>query len=170
MTRLIKAGFGKVSSVVTLRSRGSWPVRLGPPDLRVRTATAADVDSILAVDHAAFEPLWWYGRDILKRALDLAYSFKVAYMRDECVGYQLSTLQNNRGHIVRLAVHPRWQRQGIGGRLLNEAMRDLDEAQAEVVTVNTQEDNTASLQLYYRSSFDRVGKPWTVWFRSLEQL
>jgi hypothetical protein len=48
-------------------------------------------------------------------------------------------------------------------------MRDLDEAQAEVVTVNTQEDNTASLQLY-RSSFDRVGKPWTVWFRSLEQL
>jgi ribosomal protein S18 acetylase RimI-like enzyme len=87
----------------------------------------------------------------------------------DCVGYQFSTLRHGRGHIVRLATHPHWQRQGIGGRLLDETLLALERAGAEQRTVNTQENNLASLQLYRRFNFDRVGKPWSVWFKSLEK-
>jgi ribosomal-protein-alanine N-acetyltransferase len=164
---LEQIGFRQVNRVITLCCRGIWPMHHGPPGLQVRTATIADIDDILAVDHAAFAPMWWYSREILRRALNLALCFNVSYLDDDCVGYQFSTLRNGRGHIVRLATHPRWQSQGVGGRLVSEALTALDQAGAERITVNTQEDNLASLQLYRHFNFDRVGKPCTVWFRSL---
>jgi len=167
VSRLEQAGFREVNQVVTLRCRGSWPACQGPHELQVRSVTLSDIDAVLAVDHAAFAPMWWYGREILLRALNMDCVFDAAYLKGQCVGYQLSTLRNGRGHIVRLAVHPHWQAQGIGGRLLSEAMRTLDAAKSESVTVNTQADNLASLQLYRRFSFQPVGTQWAVWFRSL---
>jgi ribosomal-protein-alanine N-acetyltransferase len=166
-SQLKSTGFQRVNQVVTLRHRGTWPMHFGPPDLKVRVATPADMNAVLAVDHAAFEPMWWYGREVLHRALNVALCFSVAYLDGECVGYQFSTLRDGRGHIVRLATHPHRQRRGIGGRLLSEAMLALGQAGAEPITVNTQQDNLASLQLYRRFSFDRAGKLWAVWFRSL---
>jgi GNAT superfamily N-acetyltransferase len=168
LSRLRQADFQQVNRVITLCNRGKWKIREGPSDLKVRLATRADSDDVLAVDRAAFAPMWWYSRAVFARALSLAYCFDVAYMDDACVGYQLSTFRGGRGHIVRLAVHPLWQHRGIGGRLLSEALQSLDEAGAHSITVNTQEDNRASLQLYDRFNFRRVGKPWEVWFRSLE--
>ncbi len=169
LSRLRKANFRKVNRVVTLRRRGQWSMQQGPPRLEVRAAKAADIDAVLDLDHAAFTPMWWYSRQVFGRALNLGYSFDAAYLEGECVGYQLSTLRSGRGHIVRLATHPHWQRQGIGGRLLSGAMRALDDTGAQSVTVNTQEDNLASLQLYRRFSFEPIGMPWAVWFRSLVQ-
>lgn len=168
VSRLHQTGFREVNQVVTLRHQGQWRTSHGPPDLQLRTATATDIDAILAIDHAAFTPMWWYSREIFRRALNLAYSFDLAYLKGECVGYQLCTLRNGRGHIVRLATHPHWHRRGIAGRLLSKAMKALDEGGADLVTVNTQEDNEASLRLYSGFSFRRIGKPWAVWLRSLE--
>jgi GNAT superfamily N-acetyltransferase len=168
-SKLRQADFKRVNRVVTLRHIGSWRMHEGPSGLQVREVTPADIDLILAADHAAFSPMWWYSHKILSRAVSLASSFDIALLDDECVGYQLCTLRNARGHIVRLAVHPNWQRLGIGARLLSEAIRSLHEAGAQRVTVNTQEDNYASLELYRRFAFEPVGKPWGVWYRSLEQ-
>jgi ribosomal-protein-alanine N-acetyltransferase len=169
LPKLKQTGFQQVNQVVTLRHRGQWPTQSGPSSLQVRAARAADIDAILTVDHAAFEPMWWYDREVLLRAMNLASYFDVAYLGAECVGYQLSTLRNGRGHIVRLAAHPRWQRRGIGGQLLSGVLRTLENAGAHTVTVNTQKDNLASHQLYRRFSFEPAGTPWPVWFRPLVQ-
>jgi len=168
-SELRQADFQKVNQVVTLRWRGPRRADNGPPGLRVRAAADSDIDAILAVDRAAFPPLWWYDRDVLRRALNLAYCFDVAHQEDVCVGYQLSTLRNKRGHIVRLATHPSWQQKGIAGRLLGTAIRTLEDAGAESVTVNTQQDNQVSLHLYERFAFQRIGRPCSVWFRSMVQ-
>jgi ribosomal-protein-alanine N-acetyltransferase len=169
LSELKRGGFQQANRVVTLRCRGDWSVCYGPPDLQVRAATTADIDDILVIDHAAFAPMWWYSREILHRALNSAFCFDVAYLGDVCAGYQFSTLRMGRGHIVRLATCPELRRLGIGARLLSEAMTTLDLAGVERITVNTQEDNWPSLQLYRRFNFAQVGELWAVWFRSLEQ-
>jgi ribosomal protein S18 acetylase RimI-like enzyme len=168
-SELRQADFKKVNQVTTLRWRGPQRGDNGPSGLRMKVADAADIDAILAVDRAAFAPLWWYGRDVLRRALNLACCFDVAYQDDDCVGYQLSTLRNKRGHIVRLATHPSWQQKGIARRLLSKAIGSLENSGAESVTVNTQEDNQVSLHLYQRFSFQHIGRPCSVWFRSTAQ-
>ena len=170
LSTLDQGGLRQVNQVITLRCRGPWLTRHGPSGLQVQQAGASDIAPVLAVDHAAFAPMWWYSREVLVRAMNIALSFDVAYVDGEYVGYQLSTLRNGRGHIVRLAVHPRWHRQGIAARLLSEAMNAFDESRAESVTVNTQEDNLASLELYRRFSFHPAGNPWAVWFQSLVKM
>jgi ribosomal-protein-alanine N-acetyltransferase len=166
---LEQAGFRRTNQVVTLQQRGSWEVHPGAAGLHVRATTFADIDAIHAIDHAAFPPLWWYSRKVLKRAMDFAYSASVACLQAECVGYQISTLRQGRGHIVRLAVHPEWQQHGIGEQLVGEALVELEEARARIITVNTQADNGESLRLYHRLGFERAGQPWGVWFRPMEQ-
>jgi GNAT superfamily N-acetyltransferase len=168
-SELRRADFRQINQVVTLRWLGLHRADNNPLDVDLRTAEASDLDAILAVDQAAFAPLWWYDRDVLRRALNLAYCFDVAYRGNECVGYQLSTLRNKRGHIVRLATHPKWQKLGIAGRLLGRTIKVLEAAGATSVTVNTQQDNRVSLHLYQRFAFKRIGQPSPVWFRSLEQ-
>jgi GNAT superfamily N-acetyltransferase len=166
LSRLKSAGFRRVNQVITLRQRGHWPVNVGAAGLDVRAANLADLDAVLAVDHAAFTELWWYDRAVLQHALGQGF-FSVAYRDGACVGYQFCTLRQGRGHIVRLAAHPRWQRQGVGQRLLREALTSLELAGAQSVTVNTQQDNEASLLLYRRFAFQRIGEPWDVWFSAL---
>ena len=170
LSKLNQGGFRQVNQVITLRCRGSWLACRGPSGLQVQKAAASDIPPILAVDHAAFAPMWRYSREMLDRAMNVALSFDVAYLDGKVVGYQLGTLRHGRGHIVRLAVHPRWHRQGIAARLLSEAMTAFDKSRAESVTVNTQEDNLASLELYRRFSFHPVGNPWAVWFQSLVKM
>jgi ribosomal protein S18 acetylase RimI-like enzyme len=166
LTPIQRLGFRQVNRVVTLRLNRPWQFQTGPAALRVRPATGADLPGIAAVDRAAFEPLWWYSLQMLERGLDLAHCFHAVLVGSECVGYQFSTLRNGRGHIVRLAVHPRWQGQGIGARLLGEALTALRRAGAEEITVNTQENNWPSLKLYRTFGFDPTGDSWTVWLRS----
>jgi ribosomal protein S18 acetylase RimI-like enzyme len=167
LSRLRHNGFEKANRVITLQFAGAPdpPSAPGPAGLVVQTATAEHLEKILQVDRAAFPPLWWYGPLILTRALKLARCFDVAYLDGQCVGYQFSTLQERRGHIVRLATHPDWQRRGIAGRLLGEALAALGQGGARTITVNTQENNHASLQLYRRFNFELTSQAWNVWHR-----
>lgn len=163
VSRLQPWGFEKVKQVITLRQRGRWSVQHGPPQLQIRQATAADLCDVTQLDHAAFPPLWWYSHKVLRRALDASYCFHVAYLQGQCVGYQFSTLRQGHAHIVRLAADPQWRQRGIGAQLLSEALLTFD--QAHSVTLNTQQDNLASLRLYQRFNFKRVGKPRPVWLK-----
>jgi GNAT superfamily N-acetyltransferase len=168
LSRLKPMGFAKVNQVITLRQRGRWSVQPGPPGLQLCQATAEDIDDVTCLDHAAFPPLWWYSHKVLRRALDASCCFHVAYMQGQCVGYQFSTVRQGHAHIVRLATHPQWGQRGIGARLLSEALLALDPVHS--VTLNTQQDNLASLRLYKRFNFKKVGRPWPVWLQSFEPI
>ncbi len=168
---LRQTGFERVNQVVTLKWNGRLPGQppsAGSTDLLVRPLAESDLNGVAVVDRAAFEPMWRYGRDTLRRTLGLAAQFVVAYVGNVCVGYQFNTLQRGRGHIVRLATHPDWQGQGIGARLLAEALRFFRQARAGEVTVNTQQDNRISVRLYRRFGFEEADRPLGVWFRSLD--
>jgi ribosomal protein S18 acetylase RimI-like enzyme len=55
-------------------------------------------------------------------------------------------------------VHPRYQGQRIGVRLLAEAIRRLEAAGAYGITLNTQQDNQRALRLYRWFGFRSLGQ------------
>ncbi|RMF26328.1 MAG: N-acetyltransferase [Chloroflexi bacterium] len=163
---LRQQGFQWVNRVITLAWTGREPPSIPTASgtaIRIRPATRRDIPAVVGVDQAAFPPLWWYSETVLRRALLQAHHFLVAERGQKVVGYQFSTLRERHGHIVRLAIHPTHQRQGIGRRLLLEALHMLARAGATEVTVNTQEDNDASRRLYDRLAFHPLGHRVSVW-------
>ena len=66
------------------------------------------------------------------------------------------------GHLARLAVRPDAQRKGIGTALVRDMLWQFERRGAERVTVNTQEDNQASLTLYQKAGFELTGESYPV--------
>jgi len=152
--RLPRHGFLLLTHVVTLRKRdGVLPAWGEGRGLCVRPATAADLDCIVALDHAAFPVEWWYGGTTLWRAMSDA-RFVVAERAGQVVGYAFGSWLGMQAHITRVAVQPECQRQGIGARLTADLVQHFNTLGAGAITLNTQVDNAASLKLYHRLGFE----------------
>jgi len=93
--------------------------------------------------------------------------FIVAAIGDQVVGHAFSDVYGGHGHLIRLVVHPAYQRLGIGEQLLVESLKYQIELGAYPLTLNTQVDNGASLALYRRYGFQAAGRHTRVmqhWF------
>jgi len=83
------------------------------------------------------------------------------------VGYQFNDLDGEHGHLTRIAVHPNFQGQGIGVRLMAEAMDFFQAVGVKVITLNTQRDNFAARRLYRWFGFHRLDEEALVLRRAL---
>jgi ribosomal protein S18 acetylase RimI-like enzyme len=158
--------------IVTLqRTGGDWPPSRRT-DLVIRYADARDLPLALAIDHAAFAPIWRMSRDALREAIRQSASFKLAYdithSNTDPVGYQLSTMYHTGGHLARLAILPNWQGQGIGGALLDELLTNFSRRRVLNVSVNTQESNVSSQRLYQHFGFNFTGPDMPIWIGRLD--
>ena len=139
------------------------------PDSRsaasIRPVRDVDLPAVLAVDRAAFDPIWWHTPDSLDRIRRDCAHFIVAELDGRIVGHAFSDVYGDRGHLIRLAVHPDFQKRGIGGHLLADALTGLLAAGGPPVTLNTQADNYTSQSLYRRFGFAPTGESTTVMLR-----
>jgi ribosomal-protein-alanine N-acetyltransferase len=144
----------------------SIPTR-GNQQVHVRPAHPGDFPALVALDEAAFDPLWRYVSQTFAHALENLPYFVVAELAGQTIGYLFSSQQGDRGHLIRVAVHPDYQGCGIGARLLTEAIEFFRTEGAKVVTLNTQKDNTISQRLYRRFGFRPMGEEALVLKRDL---
>jgi ribosomal protein S18 acetylase RimI-like enzyme len=122
----------------------------------------ADLPVVAAVDAAGFERLWKNSVATLRFGFSQAGFATVAQIDDEVVGYQISTRNSFGVHLARLAVVPQQQRQGVGYYLVQDLLTKARLAGALRLTVNTQNDNKASLALYQKLGFVLTGERYTV--------
>jgi len=107
----------------------------------------------MALDRLAFDRIWHKSIRNLNEALARASSFTVASLDGRIVAYEWCEIYGQQAHLTRLAVHPDYQGRGIGTQLLYQAIVDAIEAGAELISLNTQEDNHRSRALYRRYGF-----------------
>lgn len=152
----LAAGFG-VEQGLCLLSRGLGPEPTEvPAGMALRRAGRRGWDLALAVDHAAFGEFWRFDRRALLEAVEATPSarFRLAGPgREEVAGYAITGRSGENGYVQRLAVHPGFQRRGIGRRLLFDGLAWLARRGARTAWVNTQPDNTAALDLYRGAGF-----------------
>lgn len=164
-TQLLQdTGFQLVHQVMVL----SWQNPTGrltenPASVQIRPMTLLDLDRVVEVDAAAFAPIWQNSRETLDAALLQAAQATVILARNEIVGYQISTSSPMGGHLARLAIHPDWQRQHLGYYLLLDLISRFQQSGIWRITVNTQGDNEASLQLYRKVGFCLTGESYEVY-------
>ena len=150
--------FSIQNSVVTYTKNDlSIPMR-GNQQVHVRFAHPGDLPALVALDEAAFDPLWRNASQTFAHALENLPYFVVAELAGQTVGYLFSSRQGDRGHLIRVAVHPDYQGRGIGARLLTEAIEFFRTEKVKVVTLNTQKDNTVSQHLYRHFGFRPMGE------------
>ena len=158
-------GFHYDEHIVTLRRLGSKVPELKPTLVTIRSAQMEDIDAMLKVDSAAFGALWRLSLADLRQAYRIAVNVTVALFEDTIVGYQISTLYHNSGHLARLAVLPTMQGLGVGSALVDDLVHRFRNRHVDSITVNTQSSNTRSQQLYKHYGFRRNGYDLAVWQR-----
>jgi ribosomal-protein-alanine N-acetyltransferase len=154
---LQQRGFRIHERVITFEKSDDSLPPPGPWAGHIYRARHQDLPALVDIDAAVFPPLWRNSFSSLADELARAAYFTVTRVDDRPVGYQFSHVDGQHGHVSRLAVHPDFQRQGIGAELLGMAIRALWARGARRITLNTQEDNYASQRLYRRFGFRPTG-------------
>ena len=129
---------------------------------RIRMMNFDDLNVIHDLDKSAFDPFWRHSLELLELAFQYATFATVAEDKLGIMGYQLSTANNSDGHLARLAVHPRARRLGVAHTLVGDLLKNYRRRGICKVTVNTQENNLASLSLYKKIGFAATGEIYPV--------
>jgi ribosomal protein S18 acetylase RimI-like enzyme len=164
---LQRTGFDLVDRIVYFER----PVAEAPlseaSEVAVRPIRGNDLSTLLSLDSSAFEPLWRFDQGHFMELLVTSGHSTIAERSGEPVGYAITDVLGDTGFVVRVAVHPHAQGEGIGGRLLADALDHCRAAGAAFVRLNTQESNVASQHLYQRFGFRRAGRRVPVLVREL---
>jgi len=161
---LLQSGFEQKQSIALLRLRiENFKPFSVPQNLHIRRMKESDISSVADVDYKAFGSFWHNSFDTIRFAYAQAISATVAENEsNQIIGYQLSTGNRFGAHLARLAVSPQAQGRGVASALVSHLIQNLDANQNSNLSVNTQEDNAASLALYKKLGFSKTGEYFPV--------
>lgn len=165
-TDMLKAnGFVHFQDIIVL-SYESAPPATAPQDpaLLIREMRKEDLPAVTRIDNQAFERLWRLSAEDLSRAYERSTYKTVIERSGQVAGYQMSSHNGFTAHLARLAVDPGLQRMRLGYRLVQDVLEKfVDKNGAWGVTLNTQDDNHASLALYRQIGFHLTGESFPVY-------
>ena len=115
---LRKGGFSSEEDIITMSQIGKGLPSAPKTPARIRTAAERDIEDIAKLDRLAFDAPWQLAEYEMWQAYRSAASATVATLEDEVIAYQISTRQEEIGHLARLAVHPTHQRKGVASALM----------------------------------------------------
>jgi ribosomal protein S18 acetylase RimI-like enzyme len=165
---LLETGFRVKQNVVVLSWQHSLPLPLPlPPEVLIRPMEPADLDQVAEIDHRAFDHLWSVSRISFDHVYMNASHATVAEVEDKIIAYELSTATYFTAHLTRLAVEPSYQQANIGYALAHNMLSHFHDQDINQITVNTQDDNTASIGLYQKLGFRLTGESFPVFWLEL---
>jgi [ribosomal protein S18]-alanine N-acetyltransferase len=133
-----------------------------PKGLFIRPMLENDLDAVVELDSLSFEPQWINTRGTLTPAYLQSHHSSVAELDGKIVGYQLTTSNQYSAHLARLAVLPEYRHSFIGESLVYDMLQYFSNRGAMSLTVNTQDNNIASLHLYQKMGFELTGEEYPV--------
>ncbi|MBX5459115.1 MAG: GNAT family N-acetyltransferase [Thermogemmatispora sp.] len=128
----------------------------GNQEVSIRSVRNSDFEALCEIERLCFAPLWRYDAAAFADIAATHPYFVVAELEGRLVGYQFNTVDEGYGYLIRIAVHPAFSGQGIGARLMAEAISFFARAGARRIMLNTQEDNQRAHRLYEWFGFVRM--------------
>jgi ribosomal-protein-alanine N-acetyltransferase len=124
----------------------------------IRRMTVEDVPVVAQLDRMSFSLSWPEHTFYYEVKDNTAARCFVAETEDkQIVGMVVSWVILDELHIATLAVHPDYRRQGIGRRILTEALQDGVQAGTRYALLEVRAGNEAAQNLYREFGFKTVG-------------
>ena len=123
----------------------------------LRAAREADIDAVLAIEHASFGDPWNRGA-FLELIDDPRVACLIADAGGEVSGYVVAWFVLDEGEIGNLAVADGARRHGVGARLLDGAIAAVRAADVNSLYLEVRDSNVAARALYASRGFVEVGR------------
>lgn len=138
------------------------PARQWPKELEIRPMIKADMKIVNKIDHECFNHIWQQSKDVMQRAFENSSYSTVGVLNNEIAAFQISTSHKSIAHLARLAVTPKFRGQYIGQALVQNLLKHFKKPWINEITVNTQQDNIISQNLYRKMGFEPTGEVYPV--------
>ncbi|KYJ86033.1 ribosomal protein S18-alanine N-acetyltransferase, partial [Sulfurovum riftiae] len=115
-----------------------------------RPMTAADIETVLKIEYAAFSHPWTRG--IFNDALT-AYECWVMFEGEQQVGHGVINVILDEAHLLNITVKPQSQGRGLGLRLLEHLMQRARERGGRECFLEVRASNAPAYRLYERYGF-----------------
>ena len=155
-----------------------------PPQVNVERMLLEDIPSVMEIEKAAFPRAWpekAYRYELTEnpnayfvvarmssappqpaRRHWLAQLLKPAQAAaapaTKIIGFAGMWMYVDEAHIATIATHTSWRRHGIGERILLSLMREAQQRNAALVTLEVRISNTVAQNLYLKYGFEEVGR------------
>jgi len=132
-------------------SKAPQPAQVGPLD-------RAEIDAVMEIERLSFPSPW--SREAIIEELARAWA-RVDVVRDSATG-TLAAFANywlvaDELHILNIATHPQWRRQGHATRLLAHMIDVARAVPCRLMTLEVRRSNVSAQRLYRRFAFRSVG-------------
>lgn len=126
--------------------------------MRIRPMKLEDYDAVLALWERAGLPYEPHGRDsfsaISRQLQSLGHLMFVAEADGQIIGTVFGSHDGRKGWINRLAIDPRYRRQGLAQRLIEEAENALACEGLTIVAALVEAPNKPSLKLFRKLDYE----------------
>lgn len=129
--------------------------RTGESRAGLRPMREADLETVLAIEQAAYSHPWTRGN--FEDCLQVGYSCWVLEEGRELVGYGVMMVVVDEAHILNVCVSPGHQRRGYGTRLLAHLVALSRRHHADTALLEVRPSNRPALALYHKAGFNEVG-------------
>lgn len=154
--QLAARGFDLVSVLRSYDKEDYTVPSVGNQRVSVRPFEPRDAEALVAVEDLSFGELWRHDAAMFREVGETYPYFVVAEDEAGICGYQYNAVDSMTGYLVRIAAHPRVEGQGVGTRLMAEAVSYFARRSVWRIALNTEETNTRAHRLYEWFGFHRV--------------
>ena len=115
-----------------------------------------DIPGVLEIERMSFSAPWPESAFLQEILKSYAYS-RVAEKEKKVIGYLCVNYVLDEGHIMNLAVHPDFRRQGIATLLMGEAIHELRRRGCDALYLEVRVSNYTARNFYERFGFGIAG-------------
>jgi ribosomal-protein-alanine N-acetyltransferase len=114
----------------------------------IRWMIRRDMEDVLEIETSCFE-FAWTEEDFVRCLRQRNCIGMVSEFNDRVVGFMVYELHKNRLHVLNFAVHPDFQRQGVGNRMVEKLISKLSYQRRNRIILEVRETNLMA-QLFFR--------------------